>query len=152
MRDDTSAGAVYVWFRENGVWRQQAFIKASNPGENDNFGARLMLSGDGNVLAVGSQLEDGSAKGINGKDDDDAEEAGAVYFYTRTAGVWKQVAYVKGSNTEAFDEFGSAMALNRDGSIMVVGARGEDSASKGTHGDPSNNAADEAGAVYVFAY
>ncbi len=152
MQDDTSVGAVYVWFRENGVWRQQAFIKASNPGENDNFGARLMLSGDGNVLAVGSQLEDGSAKGINGKADDDAEEAGAVYFYTRTAGVWKQVAYVKGSNTEAFDEFGSAMALNRDGSIMVVGARGEDSASKGTHGDPSNNAADEAGAVYVFAY
>jgi len=151
-RDDTSVGAVYVWFRENGVWRQQAFIKASNPGENDNFGARLMLSGDGNVLAVGSQLEDSSAQGINGKADDEAEEAGAVYLYTRANGEWKQVAYVKGSNTEAFDEFGSAMALNRDGSVMAVGARGEDSASKGTRGDPNDNSADEAGAVYVFTY
>jgi FG-GAP repeat len=152
MQDDTSAGAVYVWFRENGVWRQQAFLKASNPSQNDNFGARLMLSGDGNTLAVGSQLEDGSAQGINGKEDDDAEEAGAIYFYTRTAGAWKQVAYVKGSNTEAFDEFGSAMALNRDGSILVVGARGEDSASQGTRGDLNDNSADEAGAVYVFTY
>jgi hypothetical protein len=152
MQEDMSVGAVYVWFRENGVWRQQAFIKSSNPGENDNFGARLMLSGDGNVLAVGSQLEDGSAKGINGKADDEAEEAGAVYLYTRANGEWKQVAYVKGSNTEAFDEFGSAMALNRDGSILVVGARGEDSASKGTRGDLNDNSADEAGAVYVFTY
>jgi len=75
MQSDASAGAAYIFVRDNGVWRQQAYIKASNPGENDNFGARLMLSGDGNVLAVGSQLEDGSAKGINGKADDDAEEA-----------------------------------------------------------------------------
>jgi FG-GAP repeat len=152
MQSDASAGAAYIFVHDNGVWRQQAFIKASNPGANDNFGARLMLSGDGNVLAVGAQLEDGSAKGINGKDDDAAEEAGAVYFYTRTDGVWKQQAYVKGSNTEAFDEFGSAMALNRDGSTLVVGARDEDSASKGTRGDPNNNDAAEAGAVYVFTY
>ena len=35
---------------------------------------------------------------------------------------------------------------------MAVGARGEDSASKGTRGDPNDNSADEAGAVYVFTY
>ena len=151
-KDDKSAGAAYIFVRDNGVWRQQAFIKASNPGENDNFGARLMLSGDGNVLAVGAQLEDGSAKGINGKDDDAAEHAGAVYFYARTNGVWKQQAYVKGSNTEIYDEFGSAMALNRDGSILVVGARDEDSASRGTRGNPNDNSASESGAVYVFTY
>jgi hypothetical protein len=149
---DKSVGAAYIFVRDNGTWRQQAFIKASNPGENDHFAARLMLSGDGNVLAAGAQLEDGGAKGINGKDDNAAEEAGALYFYTRSGGVWKQQAYVKGSNTEAFDEFGSAMALNRDGSILVVGARGEDSASKGTQGDPNDNSADDAGAVYVFTY
>ena len=130
----------------------QAFIKASNPGEDDNFGSRISISGDGNVLAVGCQFENGSSKGINGKDDDLAENAGAVYFYTRTDGVWKQVAYVKGSNTEIYDEFGSAMGLNYDGSIMAVSARNEASASKGTRGDPNNNAAKEAGAVYVFTY
>jgi hypothetical protein len=152
-RDDKSTGAIYIFVRNNnGAWSQQAFIKASNPGEDDNFGARISLSGDGNVLAGGAQLENGSAKGINGKDDDLAENAGAVYFFTRTDGVWKQQAYVKGSNTEIYDEFGSAMALNRDGSIMAVGARNEASASKGTRGNPNDNSAKQAGAVYIFTY
>jgi hypothetical protein len=35
---------------------------------------------------------------------------------------------------------------------MVVGARGEDSASKGTRGDLNDNSADEAGAAYVFTH
>jgi hypothetical protein len=149
---DSSAGAAYVFFKGNdSVWRQQAFIKASNPGANDNFGARLAISGDGNVLAVGAQLEDGSSKGIDGKDDDHAEESGAVYLYIRTNGVWSQKAYIKGSNTEAYDEFGGAIALNHDGSILAVGARGEDSG-KGTQADANDNSADDAGAVYVFAH
>jgi hypothetical protein len=152
QRSDQSSGAAYVFVRENGVWRQQAFLKASNPGQNDNFGARISISGDGNVLAVSAQMEDGSAKGINGKDDDAAEDAGAVYLYQRTGTEWKQIAYMKGSNTEAYDEFGSAMGLNRDGSVIAIGARSEASASKGTRGDLNNNAAKEAGAVYVFTY
>jgi hypothetical protein len=152
FQSDKSAGAVYIFVRTDRGWAQQAFIKASNPGENDTFGARLSLSGDGNVLAVGARLENGSAKGINGKDDDEAEDAGAVYFYTRANGVWKQQAYVKGSNTEAYDEFGSAMAVNYDGSIMVVGARAEDSASKGINGNQNDNSAEESGAAYVFTY
>jgi len=150
-QSDQSSGAVYVWVRNGNNWTEQAFIKASNTGKEDWFGSRLILSGDGNTLAVGAQLENGNSKGINGKQDDpSAEDSGALYLFTRSGTTWTQQAYVKGSNTEAFDEFGSAMALSADGRTMVVTARGEDSAAKGVNGDQADNSADEAGAAYVF--
>jgi hypothetical protein len=149
---DTSAGAAYVFVRSGSTWTQQAFIKASNTGENDWFGSRLTISGDGNTLAIPAQLEDSNAKGINGNQtDDSATEAGAVYVFTRTGTNWSQIAYVKAANNEAFDEFGSSVALSRDGRTMVVGARAEDSAAKGVNGNQNDNSADEAGAAYVFA-
>ena len=149
---DTSTGAVYVFIKEDGAWSQQAYIKASNTGAYDQFGARLSLSGDGNALAVGAQLEDGGARGIGGpQNDDSAQEAGAVYLFSRDGAVWSQDAYIKASNAEAYDEFGGAVALNRDGSILAVGARGEDSAATGSDGDESDNSLFESGAVYLFS-
>src|SRR6266567_2648028 len=147
---DNSSGAVYVFIRNGTTWTQQAFIKSSNPGKEDWFGSRLTLSGDGDTLAVGAQVENGSARGINGKPDDAAEDAGAVYLFTRTGSTWAQQAYVKASNAEAYDEFGSAMALSKDGRLMAVGARGEGSAAKGINGNQNDNSALGAGAVYIF--
>jgi hypothetical protein len=138
---DTSTGAVYVFVRNGGKWTQQAFIKSSHPSKEDWFGSRLTLSGDGNTLAVGAQLEDGASTGINGKQDNlTAEDAGAVYYFTRSGTTWTQTAYVKAANAKAYSEFGSAMALSKDGKLMAAGARGESSAATG------------AGAVYVFAF
>ena len=153
VKDDTSAGAAYVFVRSGTTWTQEAFIKASNTGRDDWFGSRLQISGDGNTLASAAQLEDGNAKGINGNQNDKtAQEAGVVYFFTRTGTTWAQKAYVKGSNTEAFDEFGSSVALSRDGRTMAVGARGEDSGAKGIGGNQADNSVKEAGAVYIFAF
>src|SRR5437660_1457994 len=39
-----SAGAVYVFVRRNNTWSQQAYIKASNPGQSDKFGFVVSLS------------------------------------------------------------------------------------------------------------
>ena len=153
VKNDTSAGAAYVFVRNGTTWTQQAFIKASNAGKEDWFGSRLALSGDGNTAAIAAQLEDSAAQGINGKQDDDsAQEAGAVYFFTRTGTTWAQQAYVKSSDNEAFDEFGSSVSLSRDGRTMAVGARGEDSGAKGINGNQQDNSVKEAGAVYVFRY
>ena len=152
-KTDFSTGAVYVFVRKTGTWSQEAFIKASNPGHNDWFGSRLNMSGDGNTLAVGAQLENGGAKGINGdQKNKSAEDSGSIYFFTRKDGEWAQAAYVKADNAEAYDEFGSAMALTKDGKMMAVGARGEASGAKGINGDQKDNSAPGAGAVYVFTY
>ena len=151
-KTDSSTGAAYIFVRKNGKWSEQAFIKASHPGKEDWFGSRLTLSGDGNTLAVGAQLENGNSKGINGNEiDQSAEDSGALYLFTRTGDTWVQKAYMKGSNTVAYDEFGGSMALSRDGKILAAGARQQASAAKGVNGDPNDKSAPGAGAVYVFS-
>ena len=75
-----------------------------------------------------------------------------MYVFTRTGTSWAQKSYVKSSNNEAFDEFGSSVALSRDGRTMAVGARGEDSAAKGINSVQADNSVKEAGAVYVFTF
>jgi tartrate dehydratase beta subunit/fumarate hydratase class I family protein len=150
--NDASTGAVYIFVRDGGTWMQQAFIKSSHPNKEDWFGSRLNISGDGNTLAVGAQLENGGSKGINGNQADlSAEDSGAIYLFIRSGTTWTQKAYVKASNAEAYDEFGSAMALSRDGKLMAVGARSEASASKGVNGDRNDNSAMGAGALYIFS-
>jgi len=149
---DNSSGAAWIFVRNGSTWIQQAFLKASNPGDHDWFGVRLAISGDGNTVAVSAPNEDSAATGINGKQDDgSAAEAGAVYFYTRTGTTWVQQAYVKSSNTGAGDEFGSSIALSRDGRTMLVGARGEDSVAKGINGNQADNSLRDSGAAYLFA-
>ena len=151
QKADLSTGAAAIFVRSGATWSQQAYIKASNSGQEDWFGVRLALSGDGNTLAVGAPNEDSAAQGINGRQNDDsASEAGAVYLFTRSGAAWSQLAYVKGANTEAFDEFGGALGLSRDGRTMVVGAKGEDGSARGANGNQADNSLDEAGAAYVF--
>jgi hypothetical protein len=161
-------GAAYVFVRTGATWTEQAFVKASNPRPYNSFGVKLALSGDGNTLAVSAYLEDNAGRGVRApvlepflfleslnawrEHRDEAEESGAVYLYTRSEGTWTAGAYVKGSNTDAGDEFGSAVALNADGRVMVVGAHQEDSAARGVNGNQSDNSADDSGAAYVFTY
>ncbi len=150
--DDISVGAAYVFVRSGGTWSQQASFKASNSGIEDWFGVRLALSGDGNTLAVSAPNEDGGAKGINGRQDDNsAGESGALYVFTRAGATWTFQSYVKASNAEAFDEFGSGVALSRTGTL-AVGARSEDGGTRGANGDGMDNSVTDSGAIYFFTY
>ena len=146
-----SAGAVYVYTRSGTTWSQEAYVKPSNAGEGDDFGMSVALSGDGATLAVGASSEASAARGIDGdKADNAAPGAGAVYVFTRADTTWSEQAYVKASNTDKADAFGTKVALSADGLTLAVGAIGEASAATGTAGDPDNNFAAGAGAVYVF--
>jgi hypothetical protein len=145
----TNSGAVYVYTRNAGTWSQQAYVKASNTGAGDNFGTSVALSGDGNALAVGAPLEDGGGTGIGSTPDKSATDAGAAYFYTRSTGTWSQQTYVKASNPDTLDNFGTSVALNSDGNTLAVGAQLEDGSSTGIDGTPDNSAANS-GAVYLY--
>lgn len=133
------AGAAYLFERSGNDWVQTAYLKASNTGSgtDNQFGIAVGLSG--NTLAVGAWREDSGATGINGNQTDTSQpNAGAVYVFDRTpGGTWSQTAYVKASNTGTDHNFGASLAL--DGDLLAVGAPGE------------NTAAQNAGAVYVFA-
>jgi hypothetical protein len=163
--DDNSlyaSGAVYVFVRSGDTWTQQAYVKASNPGQSDLFGMNVTLSADGSTMAVSAPWERSAATGIDGDQNDDSlQQAGAVYVFTRTGGTWSQQAYVKASNTGRAadegellgdgDQFGLSVALSGDGSTMAVGAPTEDSAATGLNGDQADDSAASAGAVYLFA-
>jgi ketosteroid isomerase-like protein len=155
----TDAGAVYVFKRDaNGDWIQDAYLKASNAQANDRFGWSVAISGS--TIVVGANQEDSNQTTITNDDgtastDNSATEAGAVYVFKRDGnGDWIQDAYLKASNAEANDYFGSSVAIS--GSTIVVGAIDEDSSqttitnTDGQPGLPDNNSASGAGAVYVF--
>jgi hypothetical protein len=144
-------GAVYAFVRnDQGGWAQQAYLKASNPASSRWFGVALALSGD--TLAVGDPNESGCATGVNGSQQQtNCSLAGAVYVFTRTAGTWKQEAYVKPSRTDPQRMggfFGNSVALSGD--TLVVGAPYEASCAAGLDGDQTNTGCPSAGAAYVF--
>ena len=145
----TDAGAVYIFTRSGTNWLHQAYLKASNAGVGDLFGSSIALSGDGNTLAVGAPLENGSSSGIGGAQNDLADDAGAVYVFTRGGTSWSQQTYVKASNTGPGDRFGVSVALTGDGNMLAVGAPFEDSSGKGI-GSTSNESTTDAGAVYIY--
>jgi hypothetical protein len=155
-QNDNSAfysGAAYVFVRNGTNWSQQAYLKASNTGIQDDFGYSVSVSGD--TVVVGALYEGSNATGVNGdQSDDSAEEAGAAYVFVRNGTNWTQQAYLKGSNTEGYPEspygdlFGSSVAVSGD--TVVVGAFGEDSNATGVNGGQSDNSVDGSGAAYVF--
>ncbi|MEM9457831.1 MAG: integrin [Myxococcota bacterium] len=83
---EPNSGAVYLFLRDDeNTWSHHAYIKAPNADTNDYFGSSVALSGDGNTLGVGAVGEDSRAAGTNGNptdpNNDNAEDAGAVYLY-----------------------------------------------------------------------
>lgn len=144
----STSGAAYVFVRSNGKWSQQAYLKASNTGINDQFGTSVAVDGD--TVVVGAQFEDSNATGIGGnQNSNSAERSGAAYVFVRDSDSWSQQAYLKASNTDADDQFGSRLALSGD--TLIVSAPFEDSSATGVQGDQSDNEAEAAGAVYVFS-
>lgn len=148
---DTSNGAIYVFVNSNGTWSQQAYIKSSNPHENDLFGIRLAISTNGNVLVASSMLQAGGGRGVNANQQDfSAGESGAAYVFTRTGTNWTQRAYLKSPNSDAYDQFGSGVALSGDGNTLAIAAWGEDGGSAGIGGNMNDNSVRASGAVYVY--
>jgi hypothetical protein len=142
-----SSGAAYVFTRSGTTWSQQAYLKASNSGTNDNFGSSVAVSGD--TAVIGAPLEDSNATGVNGDGtDNSASNAGAAYVFTRSGTTWTQQAYLKASNSGATDGFGLSVAVSGD--TAVVGAFRESSNATGVDGDGTDNSADASGAAYVF--
>ena len=144
------SGAAYVLVRQGGVWKQSAYLKASNTGTKDDFGTSVAISGD--TIVVGADAEDSKATGVDGNQaDNSATDSGAAYVFVRQDGKWTQQAYLKASNTTNigyFGYFGTSVGISGD--TVVVGAFGESSAATGVDGKQSDTSAYASGAAYVF--
>src|SRR6185436_18140341 len=128
-------------------WTQQAYLKAANTEAGDEFSiGGVTVSGD--IVVIGTNHEDSNATGVNGnQSNNNAFDAGAAYVFVRAGSTWSQQAYLKASNTEAFDAFGGSPDAIIPGAVavsentVVVGAPGESSNATGVNGDQINNSA-----------
>jgi len=143
----SNAGAAYVFQGDGISWWRAGYLKAANAGIGDRFGEAVAIDGD--TIVVGAPVERSSATGVDGDgSDDSAFQSGAAYVYTRTNGAWTQAAYLKASNSDAYDRFGDTVAVSAG--TVVVGAPNEGSHSTGVDGDQTQSPFGGVGAAYVF--
>ena len=75
----TASGHVRVFENISGVWTQIG-QDIDGESENDLSGWSVKLSGDGNIVAIGSSLNDGNG-----------DSSGHVRVYENLSGVWTQI-------------------------------------------------------------
>jgi hypothetical protein len=97
-------GRAYVFTKTGAAWKQVAELEGSDSVAGDSFGISVAISGT--TAVVGAF--------------DHANLAGRAYVFTKTGASWKQVAELVGSDTVAFDDFGTSVAIS--GTTAVVGA------------------------------
>jgi len=118
--DDGGRGAVWVWSRSGGRWSQVGGklvgSGALGPlGPLAHQGASVALSADGNTAVVG------------GPDDGFTGNVGAVWVWTRAAGVWAQVgSKLVGTGGIFAQGQGEAVAISADGRTILVGGPNDD--------------------------
>lgn len=108
-----ASGHVRVYENISGVWTQ---IGSDLDGDSsaDNFGNSISLSSDGSVIAIGVVEQGNTLLSI-----------GHVRIYKNISNVWTQVgSNIVGDNP--YDYFGSSVSLSSDGSIVAIGATGND--------------------------
>jgi hypothetical protein len=118
-----SAGSIYVFTRSGTTWTEQQKIQASDAAENDRFGVSVGIDGD--TIVVGAQYED-----------DTDSNAGSIYVFTRSGTTWTQQQKIQPSDVAAYDEFGTAVAI--DGDTIIAGSIWDDDVNSGS------------GSAYIF--
>ena len=94
-----------------GVWIQVGENIEGDFMLDEFFGEVVSLSSDGNILAVGSRFSP-----VNGS------ASGAALIFENIGGTWTQIGQrINGVNMS--DEFGSAVSLSSNGTILAVGAQ-----------------------------
>ncbi len=92
-------GAVFVFSKSTGGWKQQNVILPYDSANGDNFGGSLAISGD--YIAVGAVN-----KTVNG-----VARAGKVYVYKRNGNAWQRDTIFMRPGGVAWDQFGWSLSL-----------------------------------------
>lgn len=104
---------IKVFKNINDVW-QQIGSKINGEGDNDGFGSSISLNNNGTILAAGA-----------GWNNDNGEYAGHARVYRYYEDDWQQIG-TDIDGEAAGDIFGISVSLNDAGSVLAVGARGND--------------------------
>jgi len=113
--DNNTIGAAWIFVRSGGVWTQQGnkLLGTGSVGLAQQ-GWSVALSADGNTALVGAN--------------NDNSGVGAVWVYTRTAGVWTQQGNkLVGTGNTGLPYQGISVSLSADGNTAIVGASQDNS-------------------------
>jgi Flp pilus assembly pilin Flp len=109
----TNAGSVRVYKNISGTWTKIG-ADIDTEASGDSNGSSVSLSSDGSIVAIGAGANDGSGT-----------DAGSVRVYKNISGTWTQIgADIDGE--AAGDYSGWSVSLSSDGSIVAIGAYGND--------------------------
>mgnify|MGYP003635540067 FL=1 len=145
FKEDTTyadVGAAYIFTYDGSNWDAGTKILASDKQGSDYFGNSVAMSGDGTKVIVGAYRED--TGGID-------NGAAYIFAYSVSYGGWQQQQKIQASsgNTGSADnQFGYSVAMNSDGTKVIVGAHYEDSDA----GASVNTNAGNSGAAFIYTY
>lgn len=107
-----SSGHVRVYMNNAGTWTQVG-SDIDSVAQGDEFGISVDLSSNGNIVAIGARLSDGPGGFLNSR--------GQVRVFENLSNVWTQVnSDING--VEVGEEFGTTVAINGAGTILIAGA------------------------------
>ena len=109
---DDSAGGVWIYNRNGGVWSQQGNKLLANGNvyspSGVSFGSAVALSADGNTALIGASR--------------DNNDTGASWIFTRNGNSWiQQGNKLVGSGSVLSSRQGVAVALSADGNTAIIG-------------------------------
>ncbi len=122
-----ASGAVFVYVSDQGSWRLEAYIKASDSVPGDHFGAGVALSRDGDILIVSAPDKPFDPLPLEGEETGaPLRGAGAVYVYRREGVVWTLDQIIRSMRPTQYsvihlsERFGTAFALSGNGQVFCV--------------------------------
>lgn len=138
-------GAVYVFTRENAMWKLDEKLVPSDPEITHKFGRAVDVSSDGATLLVGARYDvigatesAGSAyvfeRGTNGWDEkqkligasksntENNDSVGAAYVFRKSMDNWSEYEKIVADDGESNDYFGGSVDISSNGTTLIVGA------------------------------
>ena len=101
------AGAVYVYYNNNGIWEEQQKLIGSDSEYYDSFGSSVSISGDYAIIGAAWA-------------DNEVEDAGAAYIFYNNAGIWEEYAILTAPDFSLNACFGFSVSIN--GNYVIIGA------------------------------
>lgn len=103
---DPSSNRVYVFLHGTSGWREEALLRGPRAG--GAFGSAVALSQRGERLIIGAPREH--------------RDAGTAWVLTRSEHRWSIEGELRPSDPEGSGSFGQSVAIDREGSHVLVGA------------------------------
>jgi len=159
-----NSGAVYAYLysaASDEIWTFSNKFRAPELGNDDKFGFAIDYSN--NRLIIGVPNEDSTSQVIINSTtilnsgtvaqkeallNNANTDSGAAYIFEKTGSTWIATNFIKASNSDSFDLFGTSVSISD--SFIAIGASKEDGSGVHFNRDLDSDDSENSGAVYLY--